>query len=73
MLFIDEIKSKNTLIIKKGEAKNLEKARMKRTEIKMGGQGWYSVSADENKILIITIQAAKHQQLALLMFLRPEL
>ena len=34
----------------------------------MGSQGWCSVSADENKILIITIQAAKHQQLALLMF-----
>ena len=26
----------------------------------MGGQGRYSVSADENKILIITIQAAKY-------------
>ena len=27
------------------------------TEIKMGSQGWCSVSADENKILIITFQA----------------
>jgi len=28
----------------------------------MGCQGRYSVSADENKTLIITIQAAKYQQ-----------
>ena len=35
----------------------------------MGGQGWCSVSADENKISIITIQATKNQQLALLIFM----
>ena len=28
--------------------------------IKMGGQGLCSVTADQNKILIITSQAAKH-------------
>ena len=33
---------------------------VKRCEIKMGGQGQWSVTADGNKILIITIQAAKH-------------
>ena len=38
---------------------NLKKAWMKRIEIKMGGQGLCSVTADGNKILIITIQAAK--------------
>ena len=32
----------------------------KRSEIKMGGQGLCSVTADQNKILIITSQAAKH-------------
>ena len=37
-----------------------KKARMKRSEIKMGGQGQCSVSADGNVILMITIQAAKH-------------
>ena len=52
--------SKNTLGVKKVVAKNLKKAGMKRIEIKMGSQDRYSVSADENKILIITIQAAKH-------------
>ena len=29
----------------------------------MGGQGQCSVSADENKNLMITIQATKHEQL----------
>ena len=51
-----DIKSnpKNTLRVKK------EWPRTERIEIKMGGQGWCSVDADENKILIITIQAAKY-------------
>ena len=59
--------ARNTYLIqkhpecKKGAAKNLKKGRdEKKTEIEMGGQGWCSVSADENKILIITIQAAKY-------------
>ena len=33
---------------------------VKRSEIKMGGQGLCTVTADGNKILIITCQAAKH-------------
>ena len=33
---------------KKVAAKNLKKAGMQRTEIKMGCLGWCSVSADEN-------------------------
>ena len=38
----------------------------------MGGQGWFSAGADENKILIITIQAAKHISQAVNV-LRPKL
>ena len=34
----------------------------------MGGQGLYSVTADQNKILIITSQAAKHYVINLLCF-----
>ena len=47
---------------KKVAAKNWTKKRLgvKRCEIKIGGQGQWSVTADGNKILIITIQAAKH-------------
>ena len=47
---------KNTLRVKK----EWPRTGMKKTEIKMGSQGWCSVDAEENKILIITIQAAKY-------------
>ena len=45
---------------KKGAAKNLKKARMKKNLNQIGSQGQCRVGADENKILMITIQAAKH-------------
>ena len=51
-----KISIKNTLAVKKV----LKRLGVKRCEIKMGGQGQWSVTADGNKILIITIQAAKH-------------
>ena len=56
------ISTKNTLGVKKERprTKKRKKAWIKRSEIKMGGQGLCSVTADGNKILIITSQAAKH-------------
>ena len=51
------ILTKNTLGVKKSCGQELKKARI--CEIKMGGQGLCSVTADQNKILIITSQAAK--------------
>ena len=41
---------------------------LKKSEIKMGSQGLCSVTADGNRILIITIQTAKHQVINLFMF-----
>ena len=49
----------------KSSGQELKKAWIKTSEIKMDGQGLCSVTADGNKILILTIQAAKHD---LLMF-----
>ena len=57
-----EMKSQqNTLAVKKKlRPRTKKRPGVKRCEIKMGGQGQWSVTADGNKILIITIQAAKH-------------
>ena len=52
------IKSKNTLGVKKGAIKNLKKGWDKK-ELKSKWAAKASV-ADKNKILIITIQAAKY-------------
>ena len=40
----------------------------KEVKSKMGGQGLCSASIDQNKILIITSQAAKHYQVKNVMF-----
>ena len=40
----------------------------KEVKSKMGGQGLCSATTDQNKILIITSQAAKHYVINLLMF-----
>ena len=60
------ISTKNTLAIKRS-GQELKKAGIKRKEVKMGGQGLRNATADQNKILIITSQAAKHQVINLLM------
>ena len=49
------------------QVKGLKKGWNEKTEIEMGSQGRCSISADENKILIITIQAEKHLRIKLLM------
>jgi len=49
------IQFKNILGIKKERPRIKKGFGWKRTEIKMGGQGWCSISADKNKILMITI------------------
>ena len=54
---ISQPKTKNTLAVKKWP--KTKKAGIKRDEIKTGGQGLCSATADQNKILI-TSQAAKH-------------
>ena len=55
---------------KKRSGQELKKAW---SEIKMGGQSLCSVTADQNKILIITSQAAKHNKLSTCYVLRPDL
>ena len=48
---------------KKRSGQELKNGLDKKSEIKMGSQGLCSVTADQNKILIITSQAAKHNKL----------
>ena len=56
-----EILTKNTLGVKKSCGQELEKGLdEKEVKSKMGGQGLCSATTDQNKILIITSQAAKH-------------
>ena len=63
------ILTKNTLGVKKSCGQELEKGLdEKEVKSKMGGQGLCSATTDQNKILIITSQAAKHYVLNLLMF-----
>ena len=55
-----EILTKNTLGVKKSCGQELEKGLdEKEVKSKMGGQGLCSPTTDQNKILIITSQAAK--------------
>ena len=65
--------TKNTLGVKKEQPRTKRKKKgldKKEMRSKWAAKGQCSVSADRNKILIITIQAAKHQAVDVL---RPEL
>ena len=56
-----EILTKNTLGVKKSCGQELEKGLdEKEVKSKMGGQGLCSATTDQNKILIITSQAASN-------------
>ena len=61
------ISTKNTLVVKKEQPRT--KKGLDKKDV-MGCQGLCSVTADGNKILIITSQAAKHQFVNVL---RPDL
>ena len=52
--------TKNILAAKKERPETKKRLLSKRCEIKMGSQGLCSVTADGNKVLIITSQATKH-------------
>ena len=54
------ISATHILIQKHPECKKRAAKNLRDEKELMGGQGRCNVSADENKILIITIQAAKH-------------
>ena len=61
ILFLMLNLTKNTLGVKKSCGQELEKGLdEKEVKSKMGGQGLCSATTDQNKILIITSQAAKH-------------